>query len=72
MDSFGNIMINVINFKAPNYEGKVNIKVNLEPYTMPTKIIMSKGVFNFNQKFIFPMNNRFKYLKFFVYKKKEK
>ena len=71
MDSFGNIMINVINFKAPNYEGKVNIKVNLEPYTMPTKIIMSKGVFNFNQKFIFPMHNRFKYLKFFVYKKKE-
>ena len=71
MDSFGNIMINVINFKAPNYEGKVNIKVNLEPYTMPTKTIMSKGVFNFNQKFILPMHNRFKYLKFFVYKKKE-
>ena len=71
MDSFGNIMINVINFKAPNYDGKVNIKISLEPYTMPTKTIMSKGVFNFNQKFLFPMHNRFKYLRFFIYKKKE-
>ena len=71
MDSFGNIMVDIINFKAPNFEGKIRIKVNLEPYLLPTRIIMSKGIFNFNQKFILPKHNRFKYLKFSIYKIKE-
>ena len=71
MDSFGNIMIDIINFKAPNFEGKIKIKIDLEPYLLPTRVIMSKGVFNFNQKFILPKHNRFKYLKFYIYKIKE-
>ena len=71
MDSFGSILINMMNFKAPNYEGKIQIKVNLDPYLIPTKAIMSKGNFDFNQQFLLPIHNRFKYLKFLVYKKKE-
>ena len=71
MDSFGNIMVDIISFKAPYFEGKIKIKVSLEPYLMPTRTIMSEKVFNFNQKFILPKHNRFKYLRFFVYKIKE-
>ena len=71
MDSFGSILVNIMNFKAPNFEGKVQIKVNLEPYSLPTKTIMAKGDFIFNQQFVLPIHNRFKYLKFFIYKKKE-
>ena len=71
MDSFGNIMIDILNFKAPNFSGKIKIKVNLEPYMIPTKSIMSTGDFNFNQKILLPKHNRFKYLKFYIYKMKE-
>jgi hypothetical protein len=71
MDSFGNIMVDVLNFNAPNFEGKIKIKIELEPYCLPTKTIMSNGIFTFNQKFILPKHNRFKYLKFYVYKLKE-
>ena len=71
MDSFGNILVDIINFNAPNFEGKIRIKIELEPYLMPTKIIMSKGLFNFNQKFLLPKHNRFKYLKFYIYKIKQ-
>ena len=71
MDSFGNIMVDIISFNAPNFEGKIRIKIELEPYIFPTKKIMSDGIFNFNQKFIFPKHNRFKYLKFYIYKIKE-
>ena len=71
MDSFGNILVDIINFNAPNFEGKIRIKIELEPYLMPTKVIMSKGLFNFNQKFLLPKHNRFKYLKFYVYKIKQ-
>ena len=72
MDSFGSIMVDVIKFNAPYYEGKIKLKVNLDPYTMPTKtIISSEGEYNYNQKFLLPLHNRFKYLKFFIYKKKE-
>ena len=52
MDSFGSILVNMMNFKAPNFEGKVQIKVNLEPYSLPTKTIMAKGDFIFNQQFV--------------------
>ena len=71
MDSFGNIMVDIISFKAPYFEGKIRIKVSLEPYLIPTRTIMSDKVFIFNQKFILPKHNRFKYLKFLVYKIKE-
>ena len=71
MDSFGDIMIDIISFKAPNFNGKIKIKVNLEPYMIPTKSLISNGVFNFNQKILLPKHNRFKYLKFFIYKMKE-
>ena len=71
MDSFGNIMVDIISFKAPYFEGKIRVKVSLEPYLIPTRTIMSDKVFIFNQKFILPKHNRFKYLKFLVYKIKE-
>jgi len=71
MDSFGNIMVDIISFKAPYFEGKIRIKVSLEPYLIPTRTLMSDKVFIFNQKFILPKHNRFKYLKFLVYKIKE-
>ena len=71
MDSFGNIMIDIINFSAPYFKGKVKIKINYEPYTFYSKTVISKASFDFNQKFMIPKHNRFKYLKFFIYKTKE-
>ena len=71
MDSFGNIMIDIVNFSAPYFKGKVKIKINYEPYTFYTKTVISKASFDFNQKFMIPKHNRFKYLKIFIYKTKE-
>ena len=72
IDSFGNIMIDVMNFKAPFLQsGKIRIKVSLGPYTMPTKTITSGFCFTFNQKFILPKHNRFQKLKINIYKIKE-
>ena len=63
MDSFGNIMIDIISFKAPYFEGKIRVKVSLEPYLIPTRTIMSDKVFIFNQKFILPKQTLAKMLK---------
>ena len=71
MDSFGNIMIDIINFSAPYFKGKIKIKISLEPYTFTTKAVISNASFDFNQKFMIPKHNRFKYLKFYIYKTKE-
>ena len=71
MDSFGNIMIDIINFSAPYFKGKIKIKICLDPYTFTTKTVISNASFDFNQKFMIPKHNRFKYLKFFIYKTKE-
>ena len=71
MDSFGNIMIDIVNFSAPYLKGKIKIKVYLEPYTFYTRTVISNGSFDFNQKFMIPKHNRFKYLKFYIYKTKE-
>ena len=71
MDSFGNIMIDIINFSAPYFRGKIKIKICLEPYSFTTKSVISNASFDFNQKFLIPKHNRFKYLKFYIYKTKE-
>ena len=71
MDSFGNIMIDIINFSAPYFRGKIKIKICLEPYSFTTKPVISNASFDFNQKFLIPKHNRFKYLKFYIYKTKE-
>ena len=71
MDSFGNIMIDIINFSAPYFKGKIKIKICLDPYTFTTKAVISNASFDFNQKFMIPKHNRFKYLKFYIYKTKE-
>ena len=71
IDSFGNIMIDIISFNAPYFKGKIKIKISLEPYSFTTKSIISNGSFEFDQKFLIPKHNRFKYLKFYIYKTKE-
>ena len=71
MDSFGNIMIDLVEFSAPYFKGKVKIKINYEPYTFYSKAVISKASFCFDQKFIIPKHNRFKYLKIYIYKTKE-
>ena len=54
MDSFGNIMIDIINFSAPYFRGKIKIKICLEPYSFTTKSVISNASFDFNQKFLIP------------------
>jgi len=71
MDSFGNIMIDILNFNAPHFKGKIKIKICLEPYSFFTKSIISDANFEFNQKFLIPKHNRFMHLKFYIYKTKE-
>ena len=71
MDSFGNILIDIMEFSAPYFRGKIRVKISLDPYTLNTKSIISNASFKFNQKFLIPKHNRFKYLKFNVYKIKE-
>ena len=71
MDSFGNIMLDIIHFNAPYFRGKIKIKICLEPYSFTTKSVVSNGSFIFNQKFLIPKHNRFIHLKFFIYKTRE-
>ena len=71
INSYGNLLVDIIKVKAPFYDGKLFVKVNINPYTFITKTIEDSNDFIFNQKFLIPKHNRFKYLIFSIFTIKE-
>ena len=66
--NYGVLLIDILKVKTPNYKGSINVKISLGPYTFSTKTEKGEGEYNYNQKFIIPIHNRFQEIKFLLYK----